>query len=231
MPDDDDQSMEDGEEQDPNSIYVINAWLDDITSYGTDGAVVRDDVLTRQVLATWAGVTPDEASQMLSDYRQYNWQMDERCFYVIAHEGHYGRLAPWRIQSTVHDIPETTRRIYRLNQARHLTWDFFDHAKKMVKSFGAESRQALVHVDAATTSVAAGRQRQAMRDWARDLLQDLWIQAQRRAQTITDGLNIPRAMRDEYTRYFYDGFWPYVEVMVDEEVMVLDSLINPPAVP
>ena len=35
-------------------------------------------------------------------------------------------------------------------------------------------------------------------------------------------------MRDEYMKFFFNGFWPYVEVMVDEEVMILDALLGGP---
>jgi hypothetical protein len=230
MYDDDDQSMEDDEEipdPDPRAIAVINDWLDAATDYGTDTRVVRDDEFTAGGLATFAGVTVPEASAMLQSYRFYNYWMDERCLYVIAHEGHYGSGSPWRVQSTRHELTEVQRRVYRLNQIRHMTWDFYDHAKKEVKSFGAEIRQALVHVDSDTASAAAGRQRLAIRDYARDLLQNMRTNAQARAQAIIDTLNVPRAMRDEYMRYFFDGFWPYVEVMVDEEVEVLESLIAP----
>ena len=47
-------------------------------------------------------------------------------------------------------------------------------------------------------------------------------------QAILDTLAVPRTQRDEYMTYFFDGFWPYVEVMVDEEVEILESLIAPP---
>ena len=226
-----DQSMEDGEDipdPDPRAITLINDWLDIETVDGTDEDAIRDGEFTRGDLALFAGCSPQTASEMLQSYRFYNYWMDSRCKYVIAHEGSYGRGAVWRIQSTTHSIPETTRRVYRLNQIRHLTWDFFDHAKKEVKSFGAEIRQALVQVDSETTSVASGRQRLAIRDYARDLLQRMRTDAQARAQTIIDTLNIPRSMRAEYQQYFFDGFWPYVEVMIDEEVQVLEDLIAGP---
>lgn len=232
MSDDYDQPMEDDApipDPDPRAISVINEWLDDATTYGTDEGEVSGTEFTAGGLARYGGCTVPEASQMLQSYRFYNYWMDERCLYVIAHEGKYGANAPWRIQSTTHDIPETTRRVYRFNQIRHLTWEFFDHARKEVKSFGAEVRQALVHVDSTTQSMAAGRQRLAVRDYARDLLQNMRTAAQTRAQTILDTLNVPKTMRDEYMRYFFDGFWPYVEVMVDEEVVILEALIAPGA--
>ena len=231
MSDDGDQSMEDDElipDPDPRAILAINEWLDEETDFGTDVDVIRDAVFTAGGLARFAGCSVPEASALLQSYRFYNYWMDERCMYVIAHEGHYGPNAPWRIQSTTHDIPEATRRVYRLNQIRHMAWDFYDHAKKEIKSFGAEIRQALVQVDSTTTSVASGRQRLAVRDYARDLLQNMRTAAQTRAQTIIDTLNVPRTMRAEYMKYFFDGFWPYVEVMVDEEVEILEALIAPP---
>ena len=227
----DDQTMEDESEipnPDPQAITIINNWLDDATDYGSDLMAIQDDEqgLYRAVdLAVYAGVSVEEASAMLQSYRNYNWWMDERCFYVIAHEGHYGPGAPWRLQSTAHPIPEKVRRAYRLNQIRHLTWDFYDHAKKEVKSFGAEIRQALIQVDAETVTVGGRNQRLAIRDYARDLLQNMRVNAQTRANAIINALNIPRAMRDEYYAYFFDGFWPYVEVMIDEEVQVLEDLI------
>jgi hypothetical protein len=234
MNDDDDQSMEDDvdiPDPDPRATATINAWLDDATDYGTDEAVVRDTEFTAGGLAKYAGCTVPEASIMLQSYRFSNYWMDSRCLYVIAHEGKYGANAPWRIQSTAHQVPETTRRVYRFNQIRHLSWEFFDHAKKEIKSFGAEVRQALVHVDSTSVSAASGRQRLAIRDYARDLLQNMRASAQTRAQTILDTLQVPKAMRDEYMRYFFDGFWPYVEVMVDEEVVILEALIAPPSSP
>ena len=42
-----------------------------------------------------------------------------------------------------------------------MTWDFFDHAKKEIKSFGAEIRQALVQVDSTTGASRHERQRLA----------------------------------------------------------------------
>lgn len=228
MSDDYDQTMEDGDpipDPDPHAIAVINAWLDEATDDGTDHDVLRDHEFGRGELAAYNGCSLSEASEMLQSYRHYNYWGDPRCQYVIAHEGHYGPGATWRIQSTTHDIPETTRRVYRLNQIRHLTWDFFDHAKKEVKSFGAESRQALVQIDSFTGSQAAGRQRLAIRDWAQNWLQTMRTAAQGRCQAILDTLNVPRSQRDEYMKYFFDGFWPYVEVMVDEEVEILEDLI------
>lgn len=228
---DDDQTMEDDAlipDPDPQAITIVNEWLDDATNYGTDETVIRDTEFTAGGLARYAGCDVPTASAMLQSYRFYNYWMHEGCLYVIAHEGSYGPGAPWRLQSTAHDIPETTRRVYRFNQIRHMAWDFYDHAKKEAKSFGAEIRQALVHVDSTTRTAASGRQRLAIRDWARDLLQNMRSNAQTRAQAILDTLNVPRNMRDEYMRYFFDGFWPYVEVMVDEEVVILESLINPP---
>jgi hypothetical protein len=227
----DDQTMEGVNpipDPDPRAILVINRWLNTATDNGTDEVVVRDTLFTAGGLATFAGCLVTEASTMLQAYRHYNYWMDERCQYVIAHEGSYGPGAPWRIQSTSHEIPEITRRVYRLNQIRHVSWDFYDHAKKEAKSFGAEIRQALVHIDSTTGTQAAGRQRLAIRDYARDLLQNMRQSAQSRAEAILDTLRVPRNMRDEYMQYFFDGFWPYVEVMVDEEVVILESLINPP---
>ena len=176
MSDDYDQSMEDGgviPDPDPRSIAIINEWLDDATDFGTDVQEIINREFRANDLAIFAGCTVPEASQMLQDYRTANYWMDQRCHFVIAHEGHYGPRAPWRIQSTTHDIPETTRRVYRLNQIRHVTWDFVDHARKEIKSFGAEIRQAVVQVDATTTSAAADRQRLAIRDYVRDLLQNM----------------------------------------------------------
>ena len=235
--DNDDQTMEDESaipDPDPRAISVINAWLDDATEYGSEVTVIRDGIFTASGLSSWAGIPvtgSGGASEMLQMYRDYNYWMDERCMYVIAHEGSYGPGAPWRIQGTRYEIPETTRRVYRLNQARHLTWEFYDHAKKEIKSFGAENRQALFQVDSTTRSAAAGRQRLAIRDYARDLLQNLRTNAQQRAQRAIDTLNIPRTMRDEYMKYFFDGFWPYIEVLVDEEVQILESIINGPPTP
>jgi len=234
MQNDDDQSMEDDAaipDPDPTAIMIINEWLDVATNFGTDEVVVRDAEFTAGDLARFAGCDVPTASQMLQSYRHYNYWMDERCSYVIAHEGRYGANAPWRIQSTTHPVPETTRRVYRFNAIRHLSWEFYDHAKKEAKSFGAEMRQALVQLDSTTRSSAAQRQRFAIRDYARDLLQNMRQSAQTRAQAIINTLNVPKAMRDEYMKFFFDGFWPYVEVMVDEEVMILDSLLAGPPGP
>jgi hypothetical protein len=232
MSDDYDQTMEDDEpipDPDPRAISVINSWLDDATNYGTDVGVIRDHEFTAGELMRYAHLGHvSVASQMLQSYRFYNYWMDPRCTYVLAHEGHYGPGSPWRIQSTTHDIPETTRRVYRLNQIRHITWEFFDHAKKEVKSFGAECRQALVQVDSTTTSQRSHDQRMVIRDYARDWLYNTRVAAQERIRRMLDTLAIPRGMRDEYMKYFFDGFWPYVEVMADEEVQILEALIAPP---
>ena len=159
MQNDDDQSMEDDAvipDPDPTAIMVINEWLDVATNFGTNEIVVRDVEFTAGGLAEFAGVpTMPTASNMLQSYRHYNYWMDERCSYVIAHEGRYGAGAPWRIQSTTHPVPETTRRVYRFNAIRHLSWEFYDHSKKEAKSFGAEMRQALVQLDSTTGSAAA----------------------------------------------------------------------------
>lgn len=224
-----DEDDEDIPDPDPQAITIINEWLDGATDLGTDVTAIRDAEYTASELADYAGSSVPEASQMLQAYRSYNYWMDERCLYVIAHEGHYGVGSPWRILGTAHPVTEPLRRVYRLNQIRHVSWEFFDHSKKEVKSFGAELRQSLVQIDYATPSAAAARQRLAIRDYARDLLQRLRRDAQTRAEMILDTLNVPRTMRGEYFKYFFDGFWPYVEVMVDEEVQVLDSLINPAA--
>ena len=211
----------------PTYIDAINTWLDQETDEGTDVAVIESQEFTASGLADFLDVRTPMASTMLQQYRVANYWMDQRCLYVIAHEGSYGAGAPWRVLGTRHAVPETTRRQYRLNQIRHLTWEFFDHAKKEVKSFGAENRQALAQVDEGTTSRSAERQRFALRDYARDLLLNLRNNAQTRAQVLIDGLGVPRTMQNEYYKYFFDGFWPYVEVMVDEEVQVLESLITP----
>ena len=206
---------------------MINNWLDAATDEGTDHFAIQHHLYSAGQLAEYHGCDVPTASNMLQSYREYNYWMDPRCLYVIAHEGRYGPGAPWRLLGTKHDIAETTRRLYRLNQVRHLTWDFFDHAKKEIKSFGAENRQGLVAIDWATVTQGAERQRFAIRDYARDLLQRCASPAQSQAASIIETLRIPAGMKDEYLRFFFDGFWPYVEVMVDEEVKLLESMLTP----
>lgn len=230
MSDNYDQSMEEegGEPpgQDPRIIRVVNGWLNDLTDDGTDMDVVRNDEFFASELAEYAGVSTPEASQMLQGYREANYWMDERCQFVIAHEGHYGPRSPWRILGTTHPLVEAQRRVYRMNSVRHMTWEFYDHARKEVKSFGAEVRQALVQVDSTTNSLAGQNRRLAVRDYARDLLQTMRANGQRMAQGVVDTLGVPVPQRPEYMRYFFDGFWPYVEVMVDEEVQLLEAMIR-----
>ena len=229
MSNDNDNTGNNGEPEEPEDIPVYieftNTWLDDVTSSGSDEDVIEDGLFTTSDLADYWGVTSREASALRQKYRDACYWGDERCLYVVAHEGSYGRNAPWRLLGTRHDVPESTRRVYRLNQIRHITWDFFDHAKKEVKSFGAENRQALVMVDANTTTAGSLRLRQAIRDYARDMLCTLKRDAQSRAELILDTLRVPRRARDEYYRYFLDGFWPYVEVMMDEELEILEALL------
>jgi hypothetical protein len=223
-----DQSMEeDGiiPDPDPTAITTINDWLDDVSEEGSNIGVVRDHEFTAGELARYVGCDVPVASQMLQSYRYYNYWCDERCLYVLAHEGHYGPNSPWRLQSTRWPVPEAIRRQYRMNQMRHLSWDFYDHAKKEVKSFGAEIRQALVQVDGETTSRAAGRQRLAMRDHARDLLNNMRTSAVSRGQVVIDSLNVPRAQQAKYMEYFLNGFWPYVEVMLAEELELLEDML------
>ena len=47
------------------------------------------------------------------------------------------------------------------------------------------------------------------------------------AASIIETLRIPAGMKDQSLRFFFDGFWPYVEVMVDEEVKLLESMLTP----
>lgn len=222
---------EDDIDWEPPEITLVNSWLDAATTCGSDVKVIRNDVFTARQLAAHAVITVGEASQMLQRYRDFNYRNHPACMYVIAHEGHYGAEAPWRLLGTFYALPESTIRIYRLNQARHMTWEIYDHTRKEIKSFGAEVRQSLVMNDSFTTTIASGKQRLAVRDYARDLLHTGKMAAQTRAQNALDSLGIPRRQRDAYLMYFFNGFWPYVQVMMDAELDLLNAMVLPPPPP
>lgn len=213
----------DVDEQD--AIDFVNTWLDEESTLGSDINAIRDGLFTTGDFAAYWDLDIVEASAMRQAYRNRNYWMDESVLYVVAHEGHYGPGAPWRLLGTRHEIPEATRRVYRLNQIRHLTWELYDHAKKEIKSFGAENRQALVMIDLGVGSVAAQKQRLAMRDYARDMLNNIKAKARADAEVILNTLGLSAKAKDEYYRYLLNGFWPYVEVMADEELAILESIL------
>jgi hypothetical protein len=210
----------------PEFIEYTNVFMDDATNDGRNIAVIRDEVFTTANMADYWGVDSATVSGMRQRYRSI-CKKDLRCLYVVAHEGAYGPNAPWRILGTRHTvgITEPVRRQYRHNQIRHIAWEFYDHAKKEIVSFGNESLAALVMVDSTTTSMAAQAQRLAVRDYARDMLLRFKRDARRETEQILDRLGVPTRARPEYFKYFENGYWPYIEVLVDEQVRELTAML------